>query len=129
MKNFNEFLFIYWSENGGGGALVHVCVLAHIVSLNYRIAWWIFTKLGRDKVLHDLAHLYWLLGQTRQGGGSRAGPKQVPGGSLLQRTSSSDRKATATNRMHSSDLEAFEKKYCCHWEVKFFETLRTSFWT
>ena len=44
------------------------------------------------------------------------------GGSLLQRTSSSDRKDTATNRMHSSDLEAFGKKYCYfwfHWEVKF----------
>ena len=51
-----------------------------------------------------------------------------PGGSLLQRTSSSDRKATATNQMHSSDLETFGKKYCYfwfHWEVKFL----TSFWT
>ena len=30
---------------------MHVYVLEHIVSLNYRIARWIFTKLGRDKVL------------------------------------------------------------------------------
>ena len=37
-------------------------------------------------------------------GGSRAGQKLVTGGPLLQETSSSDRKATATNRMHSSDL-------------------------
>ena len=44
-------------------------------------------------------------------GGSRAGQK-CHGGQLLQRTSSSDRMATATNRMHSSDLEAFGKKYC-----------------
>ena len=53
----------------------------------------------------------------------QGGAKIGPGGSLLQRTSSSNWKATATNRMHSSDLEAFEKKYCYfwfHWEVKFF---------
>ena len=45
----NFYLFIEVKK--GGGALVHVYVLEHIVSLNYRIAWWIFTKLGRDKVL------------------------------------------------------------------------------
>ena len=52
----------------------------------------------------------------------QGGAKKGPGGSLLQRTSPSDRKATATNRMQSSDLEAFGKKYCYfwfHWEVKF----------
>ena len=32
------------------------------------------------------------------------------GGSFLLRSYSSDLKATATNRMHSSDLEAFGKK-------------------
>ena len=37
-----------------GDALVHVYILEHIVSLNYRIAWWIFTKLGRDKVIMTL---------------------------------------------------------------------------
>ena len=37
------------------------------------------------------------------------------GGPLLQRTSSSERKATASNRMHSSDLEAFGKKCCYFW--------------
>ena len=45
----NFYLFIEVKK--GGGALVHVYVLEHIVSLNYRIAWWIFNKLGRDKVL------------------------------------------------------------------------------
>ena len=42
-------------------------------------------------------------------------------GPLLQRTSL-DQKATASNRMHSSDLEAFWKKCCYFWfhsEVKF----------
>ena len=33
---------------GGGG---HVYVWEHKVSLNYRIIWWMLTKLGRDKVL------------------------------------------------------------------------------
>ena len=35
------------------GVLVHVYVWEHIVSLiiNFRITWWIFTKLGTDKVL------------------------------------------------------------------------------
>ena len=43
------------------------------------------------------------------------------GGPLLPRTSSSV-KATATNRIYSSDLEAFGKKCCYFWfhlEVKF----------
>ena len=44
-------LFIYQCEKKGGGALVHVYVWEHIVTLNYRIIGWIFTKLCRDKVL------------------------------------------------------------------------------
>ena len=44
-------------------------------------------------------------------GESRAGQNRS-GGLLLQRTSSSDRKATSTNRMHSSDLERSWKKFC-----------------
>ena len=39
------------------------------------------------------------------------GAKIGPGGSLLQRTSSSDRKATATYWMHSSDLEVLLVPY------------------
>ena len=42
----------------------------------------------------------------------QGGAKIGPGGSFLQKTSSSDWKATATYWMHSSDLEAFGKKYC-----------------
>ena len=55
-------------------------------------------------------------------GGSRAGQKLVTGGPLLQETSSSDRKTTATNKMDSNDLEACGKKCCYFWfhsEVKF----------
>ena len=49
------------------------------------------------------------------------------GGPLIQRTSSLDQKAKATNRMHSRDPEAFGKKCCYFWfhsEVKFV----TRFW-
>ena len=55
-------------------------------------------------------------------GGSRGGAKIGHGGPLLQETSSSDRKATSTNRMHGSDLEICGKKCCYFWfhsEVKF----------
>ena len=45
-------------KEGGGCALMHVYVLEHIVSLCYRTAWWIFTKLGRDEVL--MAPHLWL---------------------------------------------------------------------
>ena len=44
------------------------------------------------------------------------------GGPLLQETSSSDQKATATNQMDSNDLEECRKKCCYFWfhsEVKF----------
>ena len=61
-------------------------------------------------------------GQNRSRGG-------VP---LLQETSSSDRKATVTNRMDSNDLEACGKKCCYFWfhsEVKFLDAFLTSFWT
>ena len=46
-----NFLCIYLGEGKGGGALMHVYVLEHIVSLSYRTNRWIFTKLGRDEVL------------------------------------------------------------------------------
>ena len=112
----NFYLFIKLKKGGGvgWGALVHVCVWEHIVSLNYRIVWWIFTKLGRDKVLMT-PHIWidfwakcaqgWIQGRAKIG----------HGGPLLQRTSSSDWKATATSRMHSNYLEAFGKKCCYFW--------------
>ena len=115
----NFYLFIKVKK---GGELVHVYVWEHLVNLNNRIVWWIFTKLGRDKVLMiPHIHMYWILCQIAQGwiqGRAKIGH----GGSLLQRTSSSDRKATVTNWMHSKYLEAFGKKCCYFWfhsEVKF----------
>ena len=65
-------------------------------------------------------------------GRSRARQNRSPGGGpLLQKTSSSDLKATATNRIHSSDLEAcviMVMKCCCFWfhSVVKFLTLESS---
>ena len=90
------YLFIYLGEKKGG-ALVYVYVLEHMVSLNYRIVWWLFTKLGRDKVLMTPAHFYWLMGQINP---PRVDPGQGHNSStrgLLQRTS-------------SSELEGYSKK-------------------
>ena len=68
-------------------------------------------KLGRDEVL--MVPYKWCCFSAR--GGSRAGQNEVKGGPLLQYSSSSDRKATATNRMYSNDLEACGKKCCYFW--------------
>ena len=51
-----NFLCIYLGE-GRGGALMHVYVWEHIVSIYYRTAWLMFTKLGRDEVLMA-QHMY-----------------------------------------------------------------------
>ena len=78
-------------------------------------------KLGRYEVLMVPYKCCCFSARSAQGriqGGAKIGH----GGPFLQETSSSDRKATATNRMHSSDLEACGKKCCYFWfhsEVKF----------
>ena len=110
----------------GGGALMHVYVWEHIISLYYRTAQWMFTKLGRDEVLMVPYKCCCFSARSVQGriqGGAKIGH----GGPLLQRTSASVWKATATNRMYSNDLEAFGKKCCYFWfhsQVKFL----TRFW-
>ena len=68
-------------------------------------------KLGRDEVLMVPYKCCCFSARSTQGqiqGGAKIGH----GGPLLQETSSSDRKATATNQMHSNDLEACGKKCC-----------------
>ena len=57
-------------------------------------------------------------------GGSRAGTKICHGVPILKKPSSSDLKATATNQMHSNDLEASGMKCCCFWfRSQIFDTL------
>ena len=65
-----------------------------------RIAKWMFTKLGRDEVL--MARPYLPSGRSSV----RQNRSWGEGGHLLRKAFSSDRKATATNRIHSIDLEA-----------------------
>ena len=78
-------------------------------------------KLGRDEVLmvpYKCCCFSARSPQRRIQGRAKIGH----GGPLLQETSSSDQKATATNQMQSNDLEACEKKcyyFCFHSEVKF----------
>ena len=86
---------------------MHVYVRENIVSLYYRTAQRMFTKRGRDEVLMVPYKCCCFSARSVQGriqGGG--GGKNRFQGPLLQRTSSSDWKATATNQMHSNDLEA-----------------------
>ena len=78
-------------------------------------------KLGRDEVLKVPYKFYYFSARSVQGriqGCTKIGH----GGPLLKQTSSSDWKATATNRMHSNNLETCEMICCYFWfhsEVKF----------
>ena len=101
---------------------MNVYVWEHIVSLSSRTSWWIFMKLRRDEVLMVPYKYCW----SAQGWG-QGRAKIGHWGPLLEQTSSSDWKATATNRMHNNDLETCGKKCCYFWihsEVKFL----TRFW-
>ena len=100
-----------------------VCLSVNFYIFNFfsRTARWILMKLGRDEVLMVPYKCCCFSARSAQGriqGGAKIGH----GGPLLQETSSSDRKATATNQMDSNDLEACGKKCCYFWfhsEVKF----------
>ena len=116
-----NFLCIYLGEGRGGGALMHAYVWEHIVSVYYRTVY----KTWQGWRSHGPAHALRCCGQIRPGGGG--GGKIGHGVPLLQKTSSSDQKATETNQMDSNYLEACGKKCCYfrfHSEVKFL----TCFW-
>ena len=93
---------------------MHVYVWEHIFDYFSRTTGWILMKLGRDEVIMVPYKCCCFSARSAQGriqGGANIGH----GGPLLQETSSSDQKATATNRMHSNDLEACGKKCCYLW--------------
>ena len=67
-KNFNDFFYLFRWKGGGGGAIMHVNVWEHIVSLYYRTVEWMFMKLGRDEVLkarHMLKKVFAISAQER----------------------------------------------------------------
>ena len=88
-----------------------------------------FTKLGRDEVLMVPYKCCCFSARSAQGwiqGEAKIGHRDP----LLQRTSSSDWKATAINRMHSNDLEACGMQYWYVWfhsGVKFLTRFRNLF--
>ena len=61
-----KWILIYLLRWKGGGALVHVYVWEHIVTVNYRISWWIFTKLCRIKNSRPCSFVF-TFGQIRLG--------------------------------------------------------------
>ena len=132
IKDFNAWrflmiFFIYLDEGRGWGVLMHVYVLEHIVSL---------ATEPIDGCLRNLVGMKYslvirLFGKPLPGVDPGWGKNRSRGSPSLQCTSS-DRKATATNRMHSNDLEACGKKCLYFWfysEVKFFVPFWRLFWT
>ena len=84
-------------------------------------------KLGRDEVLMVPYKCCCFSARPVQGRNPGQGKNRSGGGSLLQRTSSSVLKATATNRIHSNDQDACGMKCCYflfHSEVKFLMRFR-----
>ena len=109
-KKSYEFLCIYLGEGMGWGCCTNACICigTHSQSLlQNRLMDFDETWMKYSMSL-TCFKAFWP-------GGSRAVPKQVIWGPLLQKTSSSDWKATATNRMHSNNLEACGKKCCYFW--------------
>ena len=74
-----NFLCIYLGEGkgGGGGALMHVYVLEHIISLSYRTTWWMFTKFDRDEVLIIMLLFIGFSANSTQG--------RIQGGAIFQK--------------------------------------------
>ena len=120
LEDFRWFCFYLFGWKRGI-ALVHVYVFEHIVSLNYRIIWWIFTNLGRDKILMTPHICIDVLAKSAQ--------EPIQGRAIIGQWEAPSpknfffrRKASATNWMHSNYQEAFGKKCCYflfHSEVKF----------
>ena len=128
-----NFLCIYFGEKGGGCCTnACICMGTHSQPLLQNRLMDVYETWLRNLVGMKCS---WpgtcinMFGYIRLGadpGRGKIGPGE--GGFLLQNTSSSDRKATATNWIHSNDLEACVMKGCCfsfHSVVKYF-TLESS---
>ena len=126
-----NFLCIYLDEKGGGGALMHIYVLEHIVSLYYRTALWMFTKLGRHEMLMVPYKFCCSSARSVQGrfqGGAKIG--QGGGGSPSSRNFCFRLEGYSIKPKHSNDLEACGMLYCYFWfhsKVKFLTRFRHLF--
>ena len=99
-----NFLCIYLGE-GKGGCIDACKCMGTCFRLLLRNCVMDFDETWYGCSTHGLLKVLLFFGQIRPG---HKGP-------LLQETSSSDWKATATNRMHSNDLEACGKKHFYFW--------------
>ena len=77
-----NFLCIYLGEKRGG-ALMHVYEWEHIVSLYYRTAQWMFTKLGRDEECSWSLTSVIVFGQIRTGADPGRGQNRSRGSPSL----------------------------------------------
>ena len=96
-------MYFFKVTEEGGGALMHVNDVEHIFS---------FTAEPLDGCLRNLVwikNLWSLTCVRRFCQGRIQGGAKIGQGSPLQKYSSSDWKATTTNRMQSNDLEACRK--------------------
>ena len=100
-----NFLCIYLGEKGGG-ALMHVYVWEHIVSLYYSTAWMDVYETWYGWSAHGPLQVLLFFSQIPPGADPGRGQNRSRRGPLLQQTFSSDWEAIATNRIHSNDLEA-----------------------
>ena len=78
------------------GVLMQVYVWEHMISLYYRTARWIFTKLGNDEVFMAV-HIGKGVSAISTQGRIKA---RLRGGPFLQKTSSSHWKANKPNAQH-----------------------------
>ena len=122
------FLCIYLRIKGGG-ALMNVYVWGHIVSLYYRTALWMFTKLGRDEVLMVPYKCCCFSARSVQGR-IQCGAKVGLGGSPSSTNFCFRLEGYSNKRMHSNDLEACGMLYSYFWfhsKVKFLTRFRHLF--
>ena len=121
----NFFMYLFrWRKWGGGGVglalkCMYMCGNTLSAFLTEPIDGYLWNLVG-IKCSWSLTSFV-VFGQIHSGADLEWG-KNRSWGPLLHRSSLSDWKATATNRMHSNDLEACGMKCCNFWfhsEVKF----------
>ena len=101
-------------EKRGVGALMHVYVWEHLVSLDYRTTEWMFTKLGRDEVPMPgtCIKMFW---PYLPRGRSRARQNRSWGGEGSPSSINFFFRLEGYSNKPNSYLEACVMKCCCFW--------------